>query len=85
MAFQYVKGAYRRAGRALSGSGVIGSGMDNVFDLKGGRFRSDIRNKIDEALKHAAQTRFQSHTSVLKSRLDATSDNLLQWEMSLPT
>lgn len=35
MAFQYVKGTYRRAGRALSGSGVIENGMDNIFDLKG--------------------------------------------------
>ena len=46
-----------------------------AFILK--RVDLDTRNKIDGALKQAAQRSFRSHISVLKSRLDGALDNLL--------
>ena len=43
MAFQYVKGAYRKAGEELFIRACSDRTMGNGFKLEEGRFRPDIR------------------------------------------
>ena len=45
-AFQYLKGAYRKAGRALFVRKCRDRTRGNGFKLKKGRFRLDMRNKF---------------------------------------
>ena len=45
-AFQYLKGAYRKAGKGLFIRACSDSIRRNVFKLKEGRFRPNIRKKL---------------------------------------
>ena len=45
-AFQYLKGAYRKAGEGLFTSACSDRTRDNGFKLKEGRFRLDVRKKF---------------------------------------
>jgi len=44
--FQYLKGAYKKAGDKLFSKACCDSTKSNVFKLKEGRFRLDIRQKF---------------------------------------
>jgi len=56
-AFQYLKGAYRKAGEGLVVRAYTNKMRRNGFKLEEGRFRLDIRKKFftNEMLQHVAQ------------------------------
>jgi len=82
-AFQYLKGAYRKAGEGLFARAWSDRTRGNIFKLKEGRFRLDIRKKFFtvRVVRHWNQlpreVRDASCLEVFKARLDGALSNLV--------
>ena len=89
VAFQYLKGAYKKDGDRLFSMACCNRTRGNGFKLKEGRFRLDIRKKffIMRVVKHWNRLpREVVDTSSLESfkvRLDRALSNLIYLKMSL--
>ncbi|PKU43310.1 hypothetical protein llap_6384 [Limosa lapponica baueri] len=90
-AFQYLKGAYRRAGEGLFVRKCSDRTRGNGFKLKEGRFRLDIRKKFFSVKVARHRNKLPREVvgapslEVFKARLDGALSNLVWWEVSLPT
>jgi len=90
-AFQYLKGAYRKAGDKLFSRACCDRTRSNGFKLKEGRFRLDIRKKLFtmRVVKHwhrlprEAVDAPSQETS--KARLDEALSNLIKLKIPLLT
>ena len=87
MAFQYLKGAYRKAGRDIR---ICSNRMrGNGFKLDEGRFRLDIRKKLFTLRVARHWHRLPSEAvnapsmEAFKATLDGALSNLVYWEVSL--
>jgi len=82
-AFQYLKGAYRKAGDGLFTSVCSDRTSGNSFKLKEGRFRLDIRKKFFtmRVVKHwnklPREAVAASSLEVFKARLDGALSNMV--------
>ncbi|KFV15667.1 hypothetical protein N340_12650, partial [Tauraco erythrolophus] len=82
-AFQYLKGAYRKAGEGLFTRACSDRTRDNGFKLKAGRFRLDIRKKFFTLRVVRYWNRLPRKVvdapslEVLKARLDEALGNLV--------
>ncbi|GAB0188906.1 hypothetical protein GRJ2_001355900 [Grus japonensis] len=89
-AFQYLKGAYRKAGEGLFTRAWSDRTRGNGFKLKEGRFRLDIRKKFFtvRVVRHCDRLPREfvdaASLEVFKARLDGALGNLVQWRVSLP-
>ena len=89
-AFQYLKGAYKKAGEGLFTRACSDRTRGNGFKLKEGRFRLDIRKKFFPVrvvrrwhrLPRAAVA--APSLAVFKARLDGAGSSLGWWKVSLP-
>ncbi|KFV51967.1 hypothetical protein N341_03785, partial [Tyto alba] len=84
VAFQYLKGAYRKAGEVLFTRACSDRTRGNGFKLKEGRFRLDVRKKFFMVRVMRHWHRFPREVvagpppaRVLKARLDASLSNLV--------
>ncbi|PKU48315.1 hypothetical protein llap_1417 [Limosa lapponica baueri] len=83
MAFQYLKGAYRRDGEGLFVRKCSDRTRGNSFKLKEGRFRLDIRKKLFtvRAVRHWKRLPREAvdapSLEVFKTRLDGAVSNLV--------
>lgn len=79
VAFQWLKGAYEKGGDRLFSKSCCRT-RDNVFKLKEGRFRIDIRKKFfyEEGGETQAQVTHRNapFLETFKVRLDTTLSNL---------
>jgi len=89
-AFQYLKGAYRKAGEGLFTRPCNDRTRGNEFKLKEGRFRLDIRKKFftKRVVRHLHSLPREAVSApslaVSKARLDGALRNMVQWKVSLP-
>ncbi|KAK4823151.1 hypothetical protein QYF61_026927, partial [Mycteria americana] len=85
-AFQYLKGAYKKAGEGLLTSTCSDRTRGNGFKLKEGRFRLDIRKKFFtmRVVRHwnrlPREVVDAPFLEVLKVRLDGALSNLVLWK-----
>jgi len=83
VAFQYLKGAYKKAGEGLFTRACSDRTRDNVFKLKEGRFRLDIRKKFFtvRVVRHWNRLPREAvdapSLEVFKARLDGALSNLV--------
>ena len=90
-AFQYLKGAYRKAGEGLFARAWSDRTRGNIFKLKEGRFRLDIRKKFFtmRVVKHwnrlPREVVESPSLETFKARLDRALSNLVWLKMSLLT
>ena len=83
MAFQYLKGACKKAGEGLFTRACTGRTRGNSFKLKNGRFRLDIRNKLFmmRVVRHwhrlPREAVAELSLAVFKARLDGALGNLV--------
>ena len=90
MAFQYLKGAYRKDGEELFAQSDNDRTRGNGFKLKEGRFRLEVRRKFftQRVVRHwnrlPREVVDASSLEVFKARLDGAMINLVWWEVSLP-
>jgi len=90
-AFQYLKGAYKKAGKGLFTRTWSDRTRCNGFKLEEGRFRLDIRKKFFTMGVRRPRNRLPREIvaapslEVFKARLDGVLSNLVQWKVSLPT
>ena len=82
-AFQYLKGAYKKAGEGLLTRACSDRTRGNGFKLKEGRFRLDMRvvrhwNRLPREAVDAPSL------EVFKARLDGALSSLVWWKVSLP-
>jgi len=89
-AFQYLKGACKKAGEGLLTRACKDRTRGSGFKLEKGRFRLDVRKKLF-ALRVARHWKRSSRKAVdapslavFKARLDGALSNLVYWKMSLP-
>jgi len=88
-AFQYLKGADRKDGDRLYSSACNERTRDNVFKLKEGRFKLDLRKKfftlrvVRHCYRLPRETEDASSLEVFKARMDGTLSNLIQLKTSL--
>ncbi|GAB0182123.1 mitochondrial enolase superfamily member 1 [Grus japonensis] len=89
-AFQYLKGAYRKAGQGLFMRECSDRTRGNGFKLKEGRFRLDVRKKFFpvRVVRHwhrlPREVVEAPSLEVFKTRLDGALGNMVQWRVSLP-
>ncbi|PKU34267.1 hypothetical protein llap_15428 [Limosa lapponica baueri] len=89
-AFQYLKGAYRRAGEGFFVRKRSDRTWGNSFKLEEGRFRLDTRKKFFPVKVVRQWNRLPREVvdapslEVFKTRLDGALSNLVWWEVSLP-
>ncbi|GAB0209666.1 hypothetical protein GRJ2_003432300 [Grus japonensis] len=89
-AFQYLKGAYRKAGEGLFIRECSERTRGNGFKLKEGRFRLDVRKKFFTVRVVRHWNRLPREVveapslEVFKARLDGALSNLVYWRVSLP-
>ena len=82
-AFQYLKGAYRKDGEGVFNRQFSGRMSGNVFKLKEGRFRSDVRKKFFPVRVARHWNRLPREVvaapslAVFKARLDGAWSNLV--------
>ena len=82
-AFQYLKGAYRKAGEGLFPRACCDRTRGNGFKLKEGRFRLDVRKKFFPVRVVRHWNRFPREVvdapslEVFKARLDGALSNLV--------
>ena len=85
MAFQHLKGAYRKAGEGLFIKACSFRMRGNGFKLEEGRFRPDIRKKFFIVVGHWNRLpRVCPFLEAFKARLDEALSKLVQREVSLP-
>ncbi|PKU48009.1 hypothetical protein llap_1718 [Limosa lapponica baueri] len=90
MAFQYLKGAYRKDGEGLFVRECSDRMRGNGFKVKEGRFRLDFKKKVFTVRVVRHWNRLPSEAvdapllEVFKARLNGALSNLVQWEVSLP-
>ncbi|PKU33223.1 hypothetical protein llap_16473 [Limosa lapponica baueri] len=89
-AYQYLKGAYRRAGEGLFVRKWSDRTRGNGVKLEEGRFRLDIRKKFFAVRVVRHWNRLPREVvdapslEVFKARLDGALSDLVWWEVSLP-
>ncbi|MCQ4179464.1 hypothetical protein FK518_28345, partial [Klebsiella pneumoniae] len=89
-AFQYLKGAYKKAGEGLLTRACSDRTRGNGFKLKEGRFRLDIRKKFFtmRVVRHWNRLPREAvdapSLEVFKARLDGALSDLVWWKVSLP-
>jgi len=89
VAFQYFKGAYKKAGEGLFTRVWSDRTRGNGSKLKGGRFRLDIRKKFFTVRVVSHWHRLPREAvaapslEVFKARLDRALSNLVWWKVSL--
>jgi len=89
-AFQYLKGAYKKAGEGLFTRTCSDRTMGNGFKLKEGRFRLDRMKKLFTMRVVRPCHRLPRDgvaapsLAVFQARLDGALSNLVQWKVSLP-
>ncbi|GAB0179734.1 hypothetical protein GRJ2_000438700 [Grus japonensis] len=90
VAFQYLKGAYRKDGEGLFIRECSDRTRGNGFKLKEGRFRLDIRKKFFtvRVVRHWNRLPREAvdapSLEVFKARLDGALGNVVWWRVSLP-
>ena len=90
MAFQFLKGAYRKAGEGLLIRARSNRTRRNGFKLEEGRFRVDIRKKFFTVwvVRHWNRLPIEIvdplSLEASKTRLDGALSNLVYREVSLP-
>ena len=81
MAFQYLKGAYRKAGEGLCKRAGSNRMRENSFRVEEGRCRRDIRKKLFtvRVVRHwnRLSSEVASSLEAFKARLDGTLSNLI--------
>jgi len=91
VAFQYLKGAYRKDMGNLFSKACCDRTRSNGFKLREGRFRLDIRNKFFTMRVVKRWNRLPREVvevpslETFKLRLDKALGNLVYWQMSLLT
>jgi len=89
VAFQYLKGAYKKAGEGLFTKACSDRTRGNGFKLKEGRFRLDIRKKFFTMRVARPWPRLPREAvaapslEVFQARLDGALSNLVWWKVSL--
>ena len=90
VAFQYLEGAYKKAGEGLFIRECSDRTRSDGFKLKEGRFRLDIRKKffVLRVVRHwhrlPRETVDAPSLEMSKTRLDGALSKLVWWEVSLP-
>jgi len=90
-AFQYLKGAYRKAGKGLFTRACSDRTKGNSSKLKEGRFRLDMKKKFFTVRVVRPWNRLPREAvaalslGVFKARLDGALISSVQWKVSLPT
>jgi len=90
VAFQYLKGAYKKAGEGLFTRACSDRTRGNGFKLKESRFRLDIRKKFFTMMVVRCWNRLPREVvdapslEAFKARLDGALSNLVWWNVSLP-
>jgi len=88
-AFQYLKGAYRKAGEGFFTRAHSDRTKGNGFKVKEGRFRLGIKKKFFpmKVVRHwnrlPRAVVAASSLEVFKARLDGALNNLIQWKVSV--
>jgi len=89
-AFQYLKGAYKKAREGLFTRACSDRTKGTGFKLKEGRFRLDMEKKFFtvRVVRHwnglPREAEDAPSLAVFKARLDGALSKLVWWEMSLP-
>jgi len=89
-ALQYLKGDYKKTGEGLFTKACSDSTRGNDFNLKEGRFTSDIRQKFFalRVVRHWNRlprvSVYAPSLALFKARLDGALSNVVQWKVSLP-
>ena len=89
-AFQYLKGAYKKAGEQLLTKACSDKTRSNGLKLKEGRFRLDVRKKFFTMRVVRYWHRLPREVvdapclEVFKARSDGALSNLVEWKVSLP-
>jgi len=87
--FQYLKGAYKKAGEGLLTRAWSDRTRGNGFKLKEGRFKLDTRKKFFTMrvvrcwLRLPTEVMGAASLEVFKARLGWALSNLVQWKVSL--
>ena len=90
VAFQDLKGAYKKAGEGLFTRACRDRTRGNGFKLKEGRFRLDVRKKFFTVRVVRHWNRLPREVvdapslEVFKARLDGALSKLVWWKVSLP-
>ncbi|XP_074424950.1 uncharacterized protein LOC141735717 [Larus michahellis] len=90
VAYQSLKGAYKKAGEGLLRMSGNGGTRGNGLKLEMGRFRWDVRKKFFPMRVVRHWTRLPREVveapslEGFKARLEGALSNLIQWEVSLP-
>ncbi|KAK4829316.1 hypothetical protein QYF61_003192 [Mycteria americana] len=85
VAFQYLKGAYKKDGDRLFNRPCSNRTRGNGFKLKEGRFRLDIRMRVVRHWNRLPREVVEAPSlETFKARLDGALSNLIYLKMSLP-
>jgi len=89
-AFQYLKGAYKKAAEGLLTRACSDRMRGNGFKLKEGRFRLDVRKEFFtmKVVRHWKRLPREAVAApsleAFKASLDGALSNLIWWKVSLP-